>query len=268
MAEPPEGMPVWADAMFTDLEGAKGFYGDVLGWTFGEEVTEYGSRAQAYAGGKAVAALVPPMPGRSGGAPRSAWCLYLASPDVEATARRVRENGGRILMGPVTVGESGPVLLARDPGGVVFGACRPGARRGFEARAVPGAYHWAEVRTRDPAKADAFFPAVFPFTVGRPADGGADPGVFRIGDDPVLGRAGMGEDFPPDMAPFVSVYFAVADADAAIGRATTHGAKVVVGPVDGPFGRFATLVDPQDAVFSLVDVVKAEGGAPRTATGT
>ncbi|MGG8408305.1 VOC family protein, partial [Streptomyces sp. 12297] len=56
MSEFPEGAPCWVDAMFSDVEGAKAFYGDVLGWTFGESSSEYGNYTQAYADGKAVAA--------------------------------------------------------------------------------------------------------------------------------------------------------------------------------------------------------------------
>ncbi|MCP9958116.1 VOC family protein [Streptomyces sudanensis] len=263
MAGPPEGTPVWVDAMFTDLEGARGFYGDVLGWTFREEVTEHGGHVRAYAGGRVVAALVPPVPDRDDEAARSAWCLYFASSDPEAVARRVRENGGRVVAGPSVSGGQGAVLLARDPGGAVFGVRRPGAGPGFEARGVPGAYRWAEVNTRDAAGTDAFFSAVLPFTVGPPAD--ADFAVLRAGGEPVLGRRRMGEDFPPDTGAFVGVHFAVDDVDAAVGRATTHGAKLVSGPVDGPFGRFATLVDPQGAAFSLTGPSGAEGGAPGTA---
>ncbi|MCQ0024633.1 VOC family protein [Streptomyces somaliensis DSM 40738] len=260
MAGPPEGTPVWADAMFTDLEGARAFYGEVLGWTFREEVTEHGGRVRAYAGGGAAAALVPPVPGRCGGAPQSAWCLHFASPDVEAVARRVRESGGRVVAGPAAPGEPGPALLAHGPDGAVFGVRRPDARPCFEARGVPGAYRWAEVNTREAARTDAFFRTVFPFAVERPAGSGPDPdlAVFRVGETPVLGRRRMGEGFPPEMRPFVGVHFAVDDVDAAIGRATAHGGKVVSGPAEGPFGRFATLVDPQGAVFSLVGAVGAE----------
>ncbi|WP_439900854.1 VOC family protein [Streptomyces somaliensis] len=103
--------------MFTDLEGARAFYGEVLGWTFREEVTEHGGRVRAYAGGGAAAALVPPVPGRCGGAPQSAWCLHFASPDVEAVARRVRESGGRVVAG------------RRRPGNPVR-PCSPTARTG------------------------------------------------------------------------------------------------------------------------------------------
>ena len=58
--------------MFSDVEGAKSFYGDVLGWTFGEASSEYGNYTQAYVDGKAVAAVVPPMSGQEG---HSQWCL-------------------------------------------------------------------------------------------------------------------------------------------------------------------------------------------------
>ncbi|MEU6308386.1 VOC family protein, partial [Streptomyces chartreusis] len=130
MAAKPEGTPIWADAMFSDIEGAKNFYGDVLGWTFGESSSEYGNYTQAYANEKAAAAVVPPMPGQEG---QSQWCLYFATSDVDATAARIRENGGEILMEPMAVGDFGSMCLAREPGGAVFGLWQPGTHEGFEA---------------------------------------------------------------------------------------------------------------------------------------
>ncbi|WP_149182248.1 VOC family protein [Streptomyces sp. TRM49041] len=262
MAGQPEGMPCWVDAMFTDIEGAKSFYGDVLGWTFGEAQTEYGNYTQAYADGKAVAAVVPPMPGQEGQAPQSAWCLYFASPDVEATARKIRDNGGQVLMEPMQVGDFGSMLLAREPGGTTFGVWQAGVHEGFEVRAVPGAYCWAEVYTREPGKADAFFRAVFPYRAQRMEDANIDFKVFNLGDAPVLGRMTMDENFPPDVPPYINVYFTVDDVDAAMGRATARGAKVLFGPMDSPFGRFAALLDPQGAPFSLIDVNRTEGEMP------
>jgi predicted enzyme related to lactoylglutathione lyase len=146
MAVQPEGTPCWADAMFTDVEGAKTFYGDVLGWTFGEASSEYGNYTQAYSDGKAVAAVVPPMPGQEEGP--SQWCLYFASPDAAATAGKIRENGGEVLMEPMAVGDFGTMCLGRDPSGAVFGVWQAGAHEGFEAIGEPGAYAWAEVFTR------------------------------------------------------------------------------------------------------------------------
>ncbi|WP_327310869.1 MULTISPECIES: VOC family protein [unclassified Streptomyces] len=261
MAVQPEGTPCWADAMFADLDGAKSFYGDVLGWTFGESSSEFGNYTQAYADGKAVAAVVPPMPGQEG---HSAWCLYLASPDAEATAAKIRDNGGETLMDPMQVGDFGTMMLARDPGGVVFGVWQAGTHEGFEAQAVPGAFCWAEVFTREPEKSDAFFPAVFPYSMVKIADEHVDFRMYNLGDKTVMGRMKMGDEFPPEVPPYLNVYFTVADCDAAVAKATERGGVLRFGPMTMPFGRFAALTDPQGAAFSVIDVNTTEGDVPKT----
>lgn len=248
--------------MFGDVEGAKSFYGDVLGWTFGESSSEHGNYTQAYADGRAVAAVVPPMSGQEG---QSQWCLYLASPDAAATAARIRDKGGEVLMEPMQVGEFGTMCLAREPGGAVFGVWQAGTHEGFEATGVPGAYCWAEVFTREPEKTDAFLPAVFPYTARQMEDDDAvDFRVFNVGDETVLGRMRMTDDFPPEVPSYVNVYFTVADCDDAVAKATKLGAILRFGPMSSPFGRFAALTDPQGANFSVIDVTTTEGEMPTT----
>ncbi len=263
MAVRAEGVPCWADAMFRDVEAAKSFYGDVLGWTFADPAPEFGDYAQAYADGKAVAAVSPTMPGMEGG--EAAWCLYFASPGLEATAQRVRDSGGEVVMGPMDVGDFGSMLLVRDPGGVVFGVWRAGTHEGFDATAVPGAYCWAEVLTREPEKSDAFFPSVFPYGVKRLEDDSMDFSFFTVGDDAVLGRMKMtADDFPPDVPPYLNVYFTVSDCDAAVAKTTERGGTLYFGPMDTPFGRFAALGDPQGAPFSVIDVTTTKGDMPKS----
>ncbi|MFF8908392.1 VOC family protein [Streptomyces olivaceoviridis] len=260
MAVQPEGTPCWADAMFSDVEGAKRFYGDVLGWTFGESSSEYGHYTQAYADGRAVAAVVPPMPGQEG---QSQWCLYFASPDAAATAERIRENGGEVLMEPMQVGEFGTMCLAREPSGAVFGVWQAGTHEGFEATATPGAYCWAEVFTREPEQADAFLAAVFPYRMKEIEDDAVDFRMFDVGEDTVLGRMRMTDDFPPEVPSYINVYFTVDDCDAAVDRAVTLGGVLRFGPMSSPFGRFAALSDPQGANFSVIDITTTEGEMPK-----
>ncbi|GAA4308988.1 VOC family protein [Streptomyces venetus] len=260
MAVQPEGTPCWADAMFNDLEGAKNFYGDVLGWTFAEASAEYGNYTQAYANGKAVAAVVPPMPGQEG---QSQWCLYFASDDTAATAARIRDSGGEVLMEPMQVGEFGTMCLARDPSGVVFGVWQAGTHEGFESTAEPGAYTWAEVFTREPEKSDAFFPAVFSYRQRDMEDGEMDFRVYDLGERTVLGRMRMTEEFPPEVQPYINVYFGVEDCDEAAAKATKLGGVLRFGPMTTPFGRFAALSDPQGANFSVIDTTTTEGDMPK-----
>ncbi|MEV7996578.1 VOC family protein [Streptomyces sp. NPDC086077] len=260
MAGKPEGTPVWADAMFSDVEGAKTFYADVLGWTFDEASSEFGNYTQAYSSGKAVAAVVPPMPGQEG---QSQWCLYFSSPDAAATAGRIRENGGQVLMDPMQVDDFGSMCLARDPSGVVFGVWQPGTHEGFEAPMdQPGAYCWAEVFTREPEKSDTFFSSVFPYTAQQMEDDGVDFRIFNLEGAPVLGRMKMTDEFPPEVPHYINVYFAVADCDEAVARATRLGGVLRFGPTDSPFGRFAALSDPQGANFSVIDTTTTVGEMP------
>ncbi|MFH8901773.1 VOC family protein [Streptomyces coeruleorubidus] len=260
MAVQPEGSPCWADAMFSDLEGAKSFYGDVLGWTFAEASTEFGNYTQAYANGKAVAAVVPPMPGQEG---QSQWCLYFAARDAAATAARIRDHGGEVLMEPMQVGDFGTMCLARDPGGVVFGVWQAGTHEGFDTMAEPGAYTWAEVFTREPEKSDAFFPAVFSYKQKDMEDGEMDFRIYDLGERSVLGRMKMTDDFPPEVPPYINVYFAVEDCDDAVAKASKLGGVLRFGPMDTPFGRFASLSDPQGANFSVIDITRTEGEMPK-----
>ncbi|MGW2458623.1 VOC family protein [Streptomyces argyrophyllae] len=260
MAVQPEGTPCWADAMFSDVEGAKRFYGDVLGWTFGESSSEYGNYTQAYVDGRAVAAVVPPMPGQEG---QSQWCLYFASPDAAATAERIRENGGEVLMEPMQVGDFGTMCLAREPSGAVFGVWQAGTHEGFEAVATPGAYCWAEVFTREPEQTDAFLAAVFPYRVKEIEDDAVDFRMFDVGEDTVLGRMRMTDDFPPEVPSYINVYFAVDDCDAAVDRAVKLGGILRFGPMSSPFGRFAALSDPQGANLSVIDITTTEGEMPK-----
>ncbi|MBB4980477.1 MULTISPECIES: VOC family protein [Streptomyces] len=263
MAARPEGTPVWTDAMFTDVEGAKTFYGDVLGWDFGEASSEFGNYTQAYKGGKAVAAVVPPMPGQDG-EPQSAWCLYFASPDVAATAEKIRGAGGSVLMEPMQVGDFGSMCIAQDPTGVTFGVWQGGTHEGFERENEPGAYAWAEVFTREPAKSDAFFTEVFGYGSKKIKDEHMDYRVFDVGGpQPILGRMMMSaEDFPAEIPAYIQIYFAVDNCDLAVERAEALKGKKVFGPMDSPFGRFAAIVDPQGAAFAVIDEKTTVGDMP------
>lgn len=259
MAEKPEGAPCWADVMVPDLEAAKSFYSELLGWTYGETSEEYGSYTQAYSDGKNVAALVPQMSDSKG---PPAWTLYFASRDADATAAKIRQQGGELLMGPMAVGEFGKMVLAKDPGGVVFGVWQPGTHKGFEKEGEPGAYAWSEITTRDEAKADTFFPAVFGYRTKAMQNGGMDYKVYNVGDDVGLGRMKMTKDWPAEVSPYVNVIFAVTNCDDAVATVTRHGGRVHFGPQDSPFGRLANLSDPWGAHLSVIDLATTKGEMP------
>lgn len=256
----PDGAPCWVDGMFPDIGTAQEFYGELLGWTFTEGAPAFGGYTQAHSDGKAVAAVVPALPELAD--QPATWNFYFASSDVSATAAKIREHGGTLMMEPAPVGDFGHMLSARDPGGVHFSAWQPGAHAGFEKTGEPGSFCWAEVHTRDAARADAFFPAVFPFEVRRMVDDQVDFQLWDIDGAPVLGRLAMGPDVPAEVPPFINVYFGVEDCDDAVATVRRLGGQVFFGPMTTPFGRWATVGDSQGAAFSVIDAATTEGDIP------
>ncbi len=259
MAVRPEGTPCWADVTFPDVEAAKHFYGELLGWTYDEGSAEFGNYTQAYSDGKAVAAVVPRIPGVDSTA---AWNLYFATADASATTARIRENGGTPAMDPVRVGDFGTMVTAQDPSGVYFSAWQAGSHEGFEKTGEPGAYAWVDIHTREARKADSFFPSVFPFQVQRMDTDEVDFHLWSVGGEPVAGRLKTNGEVPAGLPPFANVYFAVRDCDAAVHTVTELGGLLLGEPMDSPFGRSATVADQQGAVFSVIDLENTKGEMP------
>ena len=151
--------------------------------------------------GKNVAAGSPPQ---GEGIP-SHWTTYIASDDVDATAEKIREAGGTVLVDPFDVFDAGRMTIAQDPTGATFGVWQAGKHIGAELANDPGTMNWNECQTRDPGAASAFYEAVFgvevkafPTAEGRPpyhvihVDGRGVAGIFELDEN-------MG-DVPPNWA--------------------------------------------------------------------
>jgi predicted enzyme related to lactoylglutathione lyase len=262
MPEIREGAPIWADAMLPNLDAGKQFYGELFGWSFDTGSAEFGGYTQAYSDGKTVAGLAPQMPGQEG--VPAAWSVYFATSDAQATATRIRENGGQLLMEPMAVGDFGTMVTATDPSGVVFSAWQPGAHQGFEKMGEPGSYCWAEIGTNDVAAVDAFYPAVFPtITAKAMLEEGMDYKVWEVSGAMVAGRFALGPGMPGPKAPHVAVYFAVDDCDDAVATVSKLGGQVTTEPMDSPYGRFASVTDQQGASFALLDPSRTVGEMPQ-----
>jgi uncharacterized protein len=257
-----EGEPCWAEAVAADMDAAKRFYGDVLGWTFVDSESEFGGYVLCLKNDKTVAALTPPMSEVAG---PPVWNTYLKTSDANATAQRIDQAGGKLLMGPIELSNLGRKLLGVDPAGAAFGAWEPGNMIGAELYAEPGAITWAEVNTRDPSAVDAFYRSLFgveavawrdipgEYPVDAPAEQvGMDYVVYTgaAGEPMLCGRMTMTADFG-DVPAHWMIYFNVDNADNAAERVTASGGAVAVAPFDTPFGRMTIVADPNGAVLGL-----------------
>ncbi len=243
----PNGTPCWVDLAVPDVEAAKEFYAAVLGWAYLDLGEELGHYQICKRDGHHAAGIGPQQSPEQ----PTAWTTYLASDAVDDTAQKIVENGGTVLAGPFDVPRSGRMCIALDAQNAAFGVWQAAEVIGAEVYNEPGCLVWNEAAAPDPDVARKFYAAVFGYSYQPVGGAGAEYTTFHRDGDPLGGIGGLG-DKPPETPPHWMVYFMVTDTDAAVAAATERGATVLGGPVDTPYGRMASITDPQGAAFSIM----------------
>ena len=105
------------ELLTTNLTSAKEFYGELLGWTFTETKNIYGN---PYIVVHSEGVCVGGMMLKEGIVPDEApplWDPYITVDDVEASAKRVEELGGKVVVPPTDIPKFGRFCVIKDPQG-------------------------------------------------------------------------------------------------------------------------------------------------------
>jgi predicted enzyme related to lactoylglutathione lyase len=113
-----QGIFSWAELATPDTEGAKQFYTALLGWTTELAPVEGMSYTLAKVGEERVAGIMSNH--CSGSEIKPQWSVYITVDDVDATARKAEELGGKVLMPPTDIPNVGRFSALMDPQGVMF----------------------------------------------------------------------------------------------------------------------------------------------------
>ncbi|MEU1469164.1 VOC family protein [Streptomyces sp. NPDC005761] len=245
LTAPVPGGPCWIELSTSDVPAAKSFYAALFGWRAETDPREEaGGYTVAHLGDDRVAALSPTyQPGQP-----PAWTVSFAVEDADATARRATGAGGSLLVGPMDVFEEGRFAVLADPSGAVFSLWQGRAFAGADLFNEPGTLGWTELVTREGARALAFYPDVFGWTVKASQtypqwgiDGEDFGGVLTLDDS-----------FPAEVPPHWLPYIAVTDVDATAATAQSGGGDLLMLPTDIAGGRrIAVVRDPQGAAFGI-----------------
>ncbi len=246
--EYPEGVPAWVDLGTPDVEQARAFYGALFDWEFREEPGD-GPYLTALGRGLPAAGIGPAQ----GKGQPAAWTTYFAVDDADATAKRIGEAGGQVVLGPDDVGDSGRLAIALDPSGAVFGIWQAGKHIGAEIVNEHGGLNWNELLTDDIDRATSFYDTVFGFESDAEDWGeGRFYTTYKVGDRGIAGGAAKPD---PAIPNHWSAYFAVNDARAAVDIAVANGGSVLREARDAEgVGIIARLADPFGAPFNIIQL--------------
>jgi predicted enzyme related to lactoylglutathione lyase len=251
----PPGTPCWVDLGVSDIPKAIAFYTAQFGWDVEQGGPETGGYSIANLDGRAVAGIGPKQ-----GPPEApaTWMTYLATEDADATAAKVKGAGGQVVMDPMDVMDAGRMAVAVDTTGAVFGIWQNRAFVGAQVANVAGAVAWNEHMSRDFEGAKAFYAAVFGYEFGDMSSDGFSYATLLLGGHEVGGIGQYPEGVPAAIPSAWTTYFATANTDTSVARATKGGGSVVRPAEDSPYGRTATVTDDQGAVFSLISLPPGE----------
>lgn len=268
----PAGVTSWVDVDQQDVEAAKQFYGELLGWRF-TQATPPGIPFQyvvAQLDGQDVAGI--------GGPADPAWNTYVAVDDIEAAVAAVEAAGGDVVSPPADAGEGGRAATCADPFGVQFRLWQAKRRLGAQVTNLPGAWNFSDLYAADPEASARFYTEVFGWDF-------ADLGfatMIRVpgyGDhlasttDPDIHERQSGAGVPPGFAdaigwlnparedhpPTWHVTFTVEDRDETAAKAGSLGGRVVR-LEDSDWNKVAVIVDPQGAEFTASQFTPPDGG--------
>jgi uncharacterized protein len=248
---------VWYELITPDLDAAEKFYGSVIGWTT-KDAGVSGMRYTLVSAGETQLAGMMTQPGAPPG-----WLGYIAVPDVDRDAARIKQTGGAIYREPQDIPNIGRFAVVADPQGAVFvifkGSSAPPDRPDYGA---PGFVGWNELVAADMPSAFAFYQQIFGWRKSQAFDMGPVGTYQTFATNDVHPMAGgmmnIAKDAPPSGIPGLSgphwrFSFTVENIRTAVDRVLAGGGKLSHGPVQVPGGRWAAgAQDPQGAFFGLL----------------
>ena len=107
------GTLTWNDLVCASVDEAKGFYGELFGWSFQDAPGDPVSYSLIQNGERTNGGvmIVPETPAH--------WRPYFVVGGADAAAARIGELGGEVLLGPMDV-PAGRICAAHDPQGAIF----------------------------------------------------------------------------------------------------------------------------------------------------
>jgi uncharacterized protein len=237
----------WYENASTDKDAAKAFYTEVIGWKTHEmDMGPAGTYVAVVAGDKPRGGLIAAQPGVP-----SHWVSYLRVEDVDASAAAAKENGGAVLAEPFSVPGVGRIGVVADPQGAAFALFHE--ENEAEAANPPagaGAFHWTELWAKDITAVLPFYEKTFGLTTEKMAMPDGDYYLLKSGETMIGGAMQSKIEAAPAMwLPWVEV----ADVDATVARATSHGGDVKAPAFDVPgVGYMSIIGDSNGAVIGVI----------------
>ena len=246
------GTPSWFELSTADEKGALDFYSALFAWV--DDPQPIGENQfyhmQKLNGLEAAAIYQQQAEERNLGVP-SHWNTYFTVTNVDEVVAKVQQANGTVLFGPMDVFTAGRMAMLQDRQGAAFAVWQPQDHIGCRVKGEPGSIAWNELVTTDAKDATDYYVSLLGVESAPMEGAPMEYTLLKVSGAEVAGVMQITADMGP-VPPNWTVYFAVANVDDTAKEAASLGAALLVPGTDIPgVGRFATIQDPQGAVFGI-----------------
>jgi uncharacterized protein len=245
------GQFVWYELTTPDPEASKRFYQPLVGWSTQPFDNDY---ALWTLGGEPLGGIFRlGAEQKAQGTPPN-WLPYVEVNSVDETARQAAASGGRMVVPPTDIPNTGRFAVLQDPQGATFGIYKTATQSNpWDGTPRLGKFSWHELMTTDYKAASEFYRKLFGWETTGEADMGP-LGTYRMYGLKGKPYGGI-YNRTPDMAsvpPFWLPYIHVKDVKKSTEDAKRAGAQVVNGPIEVPGGDWVVILsDPTGAAIAL-----------------
>ena len=239
----------WHDLMTNDVDKARSFYTELLGW--GTELWKPGEMdyPMIMVGNEAHGGFHP-LQGPAAEAPPH-WIAYVIVESADEASKRAEAAGGSVYVPPTDIPEVGRFSVLAYPETAVIAAFEPAG----DPPTGTGTFLWDELMADDVEAAKAFYGDVFGWTADTMDMGTMDMGtgqytIFKADDEMVAGLMNRPDNV---LVQGWMSYVHADDVDTSVARVGELGGAVHAPPFDIPtVGRIAVIADPTGAAVGMM----------------
>ena len=246
----------WVDLMTTAPDSAKSFYGTLFGWTFEDRpVPDAPPYSMAFKGDRPVAALFAMPDEKVAQKIPPHWQTYINVDNLETALEKCQTYGGKVIVPPCEIMEAGRMAVVQDPSGAFVNLWQAKAHIGAGVVNEVNTLCWTELQTWDADKAATFYQSVFdwqtekdekpPHYVTCSVNNHLNCGIFDMAQT----------ELPRNIPARWAVYVNVENLDASMEQVKQLGGKVLMDAIAIEPGRFTTIIDPQGAALSIMELI-------------
>lgn len=244
----------WVELAATDPEKSFEFYSALFGWEIAEGES-FDSETPDYVHFTKQGYNIGGMMATSGMGQNMAqcWNIYVRVKDADHTCSLIEQHGGVVEHGPFEIPtaehSTSRLAITKDPSGARVLLFESDLAFGIKDEV--GAPCWFDLVTTDIDAVCEFYEAVFSWK-SLSVDFGEGYRVFTMGEKEIAGVSPM----PSELATNPShwgVDFSIANVEEKCQLIEQAGGKVMMAPIDTPFGRTIAALDPWGAGFIAID---------------